>query len=108
MAPRHQKRQHLFKTSFVSGQPRSPDELEDLRYRWMLYKSKLKDSSHLLVGAKVAQVPGPGRHSSVCVHSTPSSTDQTERITQGEAMETHGSRPLMCSLSFGHSVTQHG
>ncbi|XP_061037198.1 nesprin-3 isoform X1 [Eubalaena glacialis] len=26
----------------------SSDKLEDLRYRWMLYKSKLKDSGHLL------------------------------------------------------------
>ncbi|KAB0403338.1 hypothetical protein E2I00_015855 [Balaenoptera physalus] len=38
----------------------SSEKLEDLRYRWMLYKSKLKDSGHLLVGARDAQVPGPG------------------------------------------------
>ena len=55
---KYQKVSISSKTSFISGQP--ADGLEDLRYRWMLYKSKLKDSSHLLVGAKAAQVPGPG------------------------------------------------
>ncbi|XP_057588587.1 nesprin-3 [Hippopotamus amphibius kiboko] len=41
--------QHLFE-NLLRLQPArgSSDELEDLRYRWMLYKSKLKDFSHLL------------------------------------------------------------
>ena len=53
--------QRLFENLLRVGPARgSSDELEDLRYRWMLYKSKLKDSSHLLVGAKGMQVPGPG------------------------------------------------
>nr|XP_027806713.1 nesprin-3 isoform X2 [Marmota flaviventris] len=41
--------QHLFENLLRLGPARgTSDELEDLRYRWMLYKSKLKDSSHLL------------------------------------------------------------
>ena len=44
--------QHLFENLLHRGPARDPsNELEDLRYRWMLYKSKLKDSGHLLVGA---------------------------------------------------------
>lgn len=53
--------QHLFE-NLLRLKPASgtSDEMEDLRYRWMLYKSKLKDSSQLLVGDKDAQVPGSG------------------------------------------------
>ncbi|XP_022431876.1 nesprin-3 isoform X2 [Delphinapterus leucas] len=41
--------QHLFENLLRLRPARgSSDKLEDLRYRWMLYKSKLKDSSHLL------------------------------------------------------------
>lgn len=36
------------------------EELEDLRYRWMLYKSKLKDAGHLLVGAEPREGPWLG------------------------------------------------
>lgn len=44
--------QHLFENLLRLRPARDPaNELEDLRYRWMLYKSKLKDSGHLLVGA---------------------------------------------------------
>uniref|UniRef100_A0A8C9JC33 Nesprin-3 n=1 Tax=Panthera tigris altaica TaxID=74533 RepID=A0A8C9JC33_PANTA len=50
--------QRLFENLLRVGPARgSSDELEDLRYRWMLYKSKLKDSSHLLVGAEGVQAP---------------------------------------------------
>lgn len=50
--------QHLFENLLRLGPARgTSDELEDLRYQWMLYKSKLKDSGHLLVGAKDVQVP---------------------------------------------------
>uniref|UniRef100_A0A2K5CBI3 Nesprin-3 n=1 Tax=Aotus nancymaae TaxID=37293 RepID=A0A2K5CBI3_AOTNA len=48
--------QHLFENLLRLRPARgTSDELEDLRYQWMLYKSKLKDSSHLLVGAKDVQ-----------------------------------------------------
>ncbi|XP_076777386.1 nesprin-3 isoform X2 [Arvicanthis niloticus] len=41
--------QHLFENLLRLRLARDPsNELEDLRYRWMLYKSKLKDSGHLL------------------------------------------------------------
>ncbi|XP_038193911.1 nesprin-3 isoform X1 [Arvicola amphibius] len=41
--------QHLFENLLHRRPARDPsNELEDLRYRWMLYKSKLKDSGHLL------------------------------------------------------------
>nr|XP_042117064.1 nesprin-3 isoform X2 [Peromyscus maniculatus bairdii] len=41
--------QHLFENLLRLRPARDPaNELEDLRYRWMLYKSKLKDSGHLL------------------------------------------------------------
>lgn len=54
--------QHLFESLLRLGPALgTSDELEDLRYRWMLYKSKLKDSVHLLVGAGDAQAPGPPR-----------------------------------------------
>ncbi|OBS76431.1 hypothetical protein A6R68_17118 [Neotoma lepida] len=44
--------QHLFENLLHLRPARDPsNELEDLRYRWMLYKSKLKDSGQLLVGA---------------------------------------------------------
>ncbi|XP_008057254.2 calmin [Carlito syrichta] len=43
--------QRLFETLLRLGPAwGASEELEDLRYRWMLYKSKLKDGSHLLVG----------------------------------------------------------
>lgn len=52
--------QHLFENLLQLGPARgTSNELEDLRYQWMLYKSKLKDSSYLLVGAKEVWVPGP-------------------------------------------------
>ncbi|KAM9092454.1 nesprin-3 isoform 5-T9 [Megaptera novaeangliae] len=41
--------QRLFENVLRLRPARGPSEkLEDLRYRWMLYKSKLKDSGHLL------------------------------------------------------------
>ncbi|XP_029397070.1 nesprin-3 [Mus pahari] len=41
--------QRLFENLLRLRPARDPsNELEDLRYRWMLYKSKLKDSGHLL------------------------------------------------------------
>lgn len=41
--------QRLFENLLHRWPARDPsNELEDLRYRWMLYKSKLKDSGHLL------------------------------------------------------------
>lgn len=41
--------QRLFENLLRVRPARDPgEELEDLRYRWMLYKSKLKDSGHLL------------------------------------------------------------
>ncbi|KAM4852915.1 nesprin-3 isoform 2-T4 [Thomomys bottae] len=41
--------QHLFENLLRLGPARGhSDELEDLRYRWMLYKSKLKESGQLL------------------------------------------------------------
>ncbi|XP_036605561.1 nesprin-3 isoform X1 [Trichosurus vulpecula] len=41
--------QHLFESLLRLRPKKEPSEdLEDLRYRWMLYKSKLQDSSHLL------------------------------------------------------------
>ncbi|XP_075803563.1 nesprin-3 isoform X1 [Microtus pennsylvanicus] len=41
--------QHLFENLLHHRPARDPsNELEDLRYQWMLYKSKLKDSGHLL------------------------------------------------------------
>lgn len=50
--------QHLFENLLQLGPAReTSNELEDLRYQWMLYKSKLKDSSYLLVGAKEAWIP---------------------------------------------------
>ncbi|XP_059951662.1 nesprin-3 isoform X2 [Mesoplodon densirostris] len=48
--------QHLFENLLRLRPARgSSDKLEDLRYRWMLYKSKLKDSSHLLVDAEFSR-----------------------------------------------------
>ncbi|XP_036986092.2 nesprin-3 [Artibeus jamaicensis] len=48
--------QHLFENLLRFGPARgTSEELEDLRYRWMLYKSKLKDSSQLLTQSS----PGP-------------------------------------------------
>ncbi|KAM6171909.1 nesprin-3 [Erethizon dorsatum] len=45
--------QNLFENLLHLGPLRAAsEELEDLRYRWMLYKSKLKDASRLLVGAE--------------------------------------------------------
>ncbi|CAO2587368.1 Syne3 [Lemmus lemmus] len=42
--------QHLFESLLHHRPERDPsNELEDLRYRWMLYKSKLRDSGPLLV-----------------------------------------------------------
>uniref|UniRef100_A0A8C6H141 Nesprin-3 n=1 Tax=Mus spicilegus TaxID=10103 RepID=A0A8C6H141_MUSSI len=41
--------QHLFENLLRLRPARDPsNELEDLRYRWILYKSKVKDSGHLL------------------------------------------------------------
>lgn len=53
--------QHLFEDLLRLGPTRgASEELEDLRYRWMLYKSKLKDSRQLLVGAGGGSRPGDG------------------------------------------------
>uniref|UniRef100_A0A8C5UXV8 Nesprin-3 n=1 Tax=Microcebus murinus TaxID=30608 RepID=A0A8C5UXV8_MICMU len=61
--------QHLFENLLRLGPARgTSDQLEDLRYRWMLYKSKLKDSSSLLTqsspgeptGFQKARRRGPG------------------------------------------------
>ncbi|XP_069921693.1 nesprin-3 isoform X2 [Oryctolagus cuniculus] len=51
--------QHLFETLLRLRPARgTSDELEDLRYRWMLYKSKLKDSSHLLTQSSPGEPTG--------------------------------------------------
>ncbi|XP_047650449.1 nesprin-3 isoform X3 [Phacochoerus africanus] len=51
--------QHLFENLLRLGPARGAlDELEDLRYRWMLYKSKLKDSSLLLTGSSPGEPTG--------------------------------------------------
>ncbi|VFV18122.1 nesprin-3-like [Lynx pardinus] len=51
--------QRLFENLLHVGPARgSSDELEDLRYRWMLYKSKLKDSSHLLTQSSPGEPTG--------------------------------------------------
>lgn len=81
--------QRLFENLLRVRPARDPgEELEDLRYRWMLYKSKLKDSGHLLVRARVKGwgVPG-GNHSWIyLVHSgtsvhTPGHRDCSEEGT---------------------------
>ncbi|XP_007942744.1 nesprin-3 [Orycteropus afer afer] len=51
--------QHLFESLLCLRPARgTSDELEDLRYRWMLYKSKLKDSSHLLTLSPPGELAG--------------------------------------------------
>ncbi|XP_071069814.1 nesprin-3 isoform X2 [Dasypus novemcinctus] len=51
--------QRLFESLLRLGPARaSSDKLEDLRYRWMLYKSKLKDSSHLLTQSSPGEPTG--------------------------------------------------
>uniref|UniRef100_A0A2K6TIH8 Spectrin repeat containing nuclear envelope family member 3 n=1 Tax=Saimiri boliviensis boliviensis TaxID=39432 RepID=A0A2K6TIH8_SAIBB len=51
--------QHLFENLLRLGPARgTSDELEDLRYQWMLYKSKLKDSSHLLTQSSPGEPAG--------------------------------------------------
>ncbi|XP_005343573.1 nesprin-3 [Microtus ochrogaster] len=51
--------QHLFENLLHRRPARDPsNELEDLRYRWMLYKSKLKDSGHLLVETTFGEPEG--------------------------------------------------
>ncbi|KAL2789525.1 nesprin-3 isoform 2 [Daubentonia madagascariensis] len=51
--------QHLFENLLRLGPARgTSDELEDLRYQWMLYKSKLKDSSHLLTQSSPGELTG--------------------------------------------------
>ncbi|XP_025775177.1 nesprin-3 [Puma concolor] len=51
--------QRLFENLLHVGPARgSSDELEDLRYRWMLYKSKLKDSGHLLTQSSPGEPTG--------------------------------------------------
>uniref|UniRef100_A0A8B9XWB0 Nesprin-3 n=1 Tax=Bos mutus grunniens TaxID=30521 RepID=A0A8B9XWB0_BOSMU len=51
--------QHLFENLLrLRPASESSDELEDLRYRWMLYKSKLKDSSHLLTQSPLGEPTG--------------------------------------------------
>uniref|UniRef100_A0A9L0S638 Nesprin-3 n=1 Tax=Equus caballus TaxID=9796 RepID=A0A9L0S638_HORSE len=51
--------QHLFENLLRLGPAReTSEELEDLRYRWMLYKSKLKDSSHLLTQSSPGETTG--------------------------------------------------
>lgn len=54
--------QRLFEGLLRLGPARgAAEELEDLRYRWMLYKSKLKDAGQLLVGAGGQSIGGGGR-----------------------------------------------
>ncbi|XP_045671720.1 nesprin-3 isoform X2 [Ursus americanus] len=63
--------QHLFENLLHLGPARgTSSELEDVRYQWMLYKSKLKDSGYLLTQSsageptgfqKTARWPGPWR-----------------------------------------------
>uniref|UniRef100_A0A2K6GN27 Nesprin-3 n=1 Tax=Propithecus coquereli TaxID=379532 RepID=A0A2K6GN27_PROCO len=51
--------QHLFENLLRLGPARgTSDQLEDLRYRWMLYKSKLKDSSSLLTQSSPGEPTG--------------------------------------------------
>uniref|UniRef100_G3SW04 Nesprin-3 n=1 Tax=Loxodonta africana TaxID=9785 RepID=G3SW04_LOXAF len=51
--------QHLFENLLHLGPARgTSDELEDLRYQWMLYKSKLKDSSQLLTQSSPGELTG--------------------------------------------------
>uniref|UniRef100_A0A2R9AL88 Nesprin-3 n=1 Tax=Pan paniscus TaxID=9597 RepID=A0A2R9AL88_PANPA len=51
--------QHLFENLLRLGPARgTSDELEDLRYQWMLYKSKLKDSGHLLTQSSPGEPTG--------------------------------------------------
>nr|XP_058915286.1 nesprin-3 isoform X5 [Kogia breviceps] len=51
--------QHLFENLLRLRPARgSSDTLEDLRYRWMLYKSKLKDSSRLLTQSSPGEPTG--------------------------------------------------
>ncbi|XP_025127255.3 nesprin-3 isoform X1 [Bubalus bubalis] len=51
--------QHLFENLLrLRPASESSDKLEDLRYRWMLYKSKLKDSSHLLTQSPLGEPTG--------------------------------------------------
>ncbi|XP_006839607.1 PREDICTED: nesprin-3 [Chrysochloris asiatica] len=51
--------QRLFENLLHLGPARgASDELEDLRYRWMLYKSKLKDSSLLLTQSSPGERTG--------------------------------------------------
>uniref|UniRef100_A0A8C5L2K9 Nesprin-3 n=1 Tax=Jaculus jaculus TaxID=51337 RepID=A0A8C5L2K9_JACJA len=51
--------QHLFENLLHLRPARRPsDGLEDLRYRWMLYKSKLKDSGHLLMQSSPGEQTG--------------------------------------------------
>ncbi|XP_012580113.1 PREDICTED: nesprin-3 [Condylura cristata] len=51
--------QQLFENLLHLGPARgASDELEDLRYRWMLYKSKLKDSSLLMTQSSPGEPTG--------------------------------------------------
>ncbi|XP_058511215.1 nesprin-3 [Ochotona princeps] len=51
--------QHLFESLLHLAPAReTSEELEDVRYRWMLYKSKLRDSSHLLTLSSPGELPG--------------------------------------------------
>ncbi|KAM5274617.1 nesprin-3 isoform 5-T5 [Ctenodactylus gundi] len=51
--------QHLFENLLRLGPTRgASEELEDVRYRWMLYKSKLHDSSHLLLPSSPGESTG--------------------------------------------------
>nr|XP_036847754.1 nesprin-3 [Manis javanica] len=63
------------------------DELEDLRYRWMLYKSKLKDSSHLLTQSSPGEPTGfqkvHQKHSwaALCFQTTDTTVSGNLRMT---------------------------
>ncbi|XP_045757429.2 nesprin-3 [Mirounga angustirostris] len=51
--------QHLFENLLHLGPARgTSNELEDLRYQWMLYKSKLKDSGYLLTQSSPGEPTG--------------------------------------------------
>lgn len=73
--------QHLFENLLRGGPARgTSEELEELRYGWMLYKSKLKDSSRLLVGTRDARAPGPGQGAAAEPrHPLCSASPRTER-----------------------------
>lgn len=103
--------QHLFENLLRLGPARETDELEDLRYRWMLYKSKLKDASCLLVGAKDIRVPGLRDG----MMAEPKLTWETQAGPPQQQAEVTAQRQgdswvryLTCKLSPSHPATLRG